>query len=152
MDMKWIGSVPLLLLVLAISPDITPAQEIAAEDAERSGEERCAGNNQWAYVAGMGLVDDDRLQEHVDEVRAELDDPSASLPRSRQQRKSMERHLERMQQAMGEMQATITDGACDGAMTAAPVDQRVQLLEQRLDGMQKMLERLVAQQESLGRE
>lgn len=151
MDTKWIGSAQLFLIALGGTHHVLAAEEVTS-GGENVAEERCAGNNQWAYVAGMGLVNDDRLQAHVDEMRNELENASASLPRSRQQRKSMERHLVKMQQAMGEMQGTVTDDACGAAATAAPVDQRVQALEKRLDGMQQMLEQLVARQQVLGDE
>lgn len=151
MRTKRIRGIAALLLILA-SAHTALAAENAAPGKGIAPHQHCAEGDQWAYVAGMGLVNENRLQAHIDEMEAELKSAAVSLPRSRQQRKSMERHLAKMQQAMREMQGTLTDGECGAAVMTAPVDQRIQVLEKRLDAMQKLLEQLVARQRELERE
>ena len=151
MRTNLLGGAGVLLLILASMPTVLAAEQAASGEGVAL-HQHCVEGNKWAYVAGMGLVNEERLQTHIDEMEAELKSAAASLPRSRQQRKSMERHLAKMQQAMREMQGTLTDGECGAAVVAAPVDQRVQVLEKRLDAMQKLLEQLVARQKELERE
>lgn len=151
MSTKLISGIGVLLLILTSAHTALSAEKTTSGEAI-APHQHCVEGNKWAYVAGMGLVNEERLQTHIDEMEAELKSAAASLPRSRQQRKSMERHLAKMQQAMREMQGTLTDGECGAAVMAAPVDQRIQVLEKRLDAMQKLLEQLVARQKELERE
>lgn len=145
------GGTGLLLLILASAPTVLAAQQAATGDGV-APHQHCAEDGKGAYVAGMGLVDEERLQAHIDEMEAELESAAASLPRSRQQRKSMERHLAKMQQAMREMQGASIDEKCRAAAMAAPVDQRIQVLERRLDATQKLLEQVMARQKEMERE
>lgn len=47
---------------------------------------------------------------------------------------------------MRDMHGTLTDGACGSMVMAAAVDQRIRVLEKRLDTMQKLIEQMVVRQ------
>lgn len=136
---------------------VAATQQTMADDKSGHGtatapHEHCTEGGKWAFVPGMGLSNEDRLQAHIDEMSVELERARASMPRSNQQRKAMERHLAKMQAVMRDMHGTLTDDACGAIVVAAPVDQRVQVLEKRLDAMQKLLEQMVARQTELERQ
>ena len=143
------------IAVTAVSVAVTQqvmADEKSGHAAASTPHEHCIEGGKWAFVPGMGLANEDRLQAHIDELSVELEHARASMPRSNQQRKAMERHLAKMNNVMRDMHGTLTDDACGAMVMAAPVDQRVQVLEKRLDAMQKLLEQMVVRQTELERQ
>ncbi len=125
-----------------------PATSTHADDAHHQGGD--AGDRKQGMMmhgGGMGMMDMDRMQEHMKEMRQEMerihrtDDPE-------ERGRLMREHMEMMHEGMGGMRGMMGMGMGKSA------EEHRQMMERRMDMMQEMMEQMMehmmAQQEAKG--
>lgn len=116
-----------------------------AADVDHVG---CA-NNLTVYVDDMGIVNEGKLQEHIEQAKKSLSEIRGTKAGSEQRRYLLSVHLTKMQQALEEMHNLKLKSDCPEAAHGASLETRVSVLEKRMDMILDMLEQMIGyQQES----
>jgi len=113
---------------------------VAGRDAQVSG---CGPDEASIDVAGMGRVTRDHLQEHLTKMEDQVKWAKRTEARTSQHRKALEQHLGEMQSALLQLDTDVAARHCVSDMSN---DGRIQILEQRVDALQKIVEQLINHQ------
>lgn len=133
--MMWRYTFPLLVLVVFSSPAISGDLDHAGCDSSVT-----------VYVNKMGIVNEKKLQEHIEAARRALEKIQGMNTHDRERRFRLKEHFENMQQAMTEMHNLKLSGDCAAAAHGASLQVRIEVLEKRMDMIQDMLEQLIKNQ------
>lgn len=113
---------------------------VAGRDVQVSG---CGPDEASIDVAGMGRVTREHLQQHLTKMEDQVKWAKRTEARTSQHRKALEQHLEEMQSALVQLDTDIASRHCDNNTS---IDARIQILEQRVDALQKIVEQVISHQ------
>lgn len=130
-------------LVTALAVASASAITSASAMAEESQVTDCGPDGAMVHVQGMGMVTREHLQEHLDKMQDQLKWAKRTEAHTSQRRKALELHHDQMQTALTQLDAGIATRPC--ATNLSP-DARIQILEQRVDALQKVVEQLTNHQ------
>jgi len=103
----------------------------------------CGPGGAMVHVQDMGMVTREHLQEHLDKMQDQLKWAKRTEARTNPRRKALELHHDQMQAALKQLDADIAARPC---ATNLSTDARIQILEQRVDALQKIVEQLLNHQ------
>ncbi|MBI3772743.1 MAG: hypothetical protein HY272_08610 [Gammaproteobacteria bacterium] len=119
-----------------------------AESIDHAG----CNNDVTVYVDKMGIVNEERLHEHLEQAKNSLDEIRRMKAGSNQRRYLLNVHLSKMQQAMEEMHNLKLASDCSAAAHGASIETRISVIEKRMDMMHDMIEQIIGHQQESGHE
>jgi len=101
---------------------------------------------------GMGTVDEQTLQNHIDEVKTTLEEiKKRSGRQAGERRRLLSMHLSNMRSVMKEMHDMKLRQGCEEAMHGSSIEARLNFMEKHMDMMQTMMEQLLEHQQEFER-
>lgn len=136
-------------LLVSLLVNILTITYLSSALAEGEKPSDCVSNAK-VEVGAMGMVDEVILQKHIDKMQGQLKRVRHARGSRLSQKTEMKQHISDMQAAMQELHKEMYVGGCKESMHGAPVEVRVEMIQKRMDAMQKLLDQLlehIAEQE-----
>lgn len=126
------------LLLCALAPTFANAQPV--DEVTVTG---CGPDDATVHVPKMGIVTQEHLQAHMENMESRLDHARRTEPRSSMHRKMLEAHMADMERAMEALQGARDAQRCTAVNAGLSVEARVAMLEQRLGEIQDILDQVI---------